>query len=44
MVSDAMRSNIVSFYGSAGRPASDKAVAVLAALRQLPRVNSAATN
>jgi hypothetical protein len=43
-VSDAMRSNIVMFYGSAGRPSSDKAVAVLTALRQLPRINSASTN
>ncbi len=39
-VSDSMRANILMFYGASGSPASDKAVAVLSALR----ANSATNN
>ncbi|MGP0076364.1 MAG: zinc dependent phospholipase C family protein [Bryobacteraceae bacterium] len=39
-VSESMRANILRFYGASGSPVSDKAVAVLAALR----ANSAASN
>jgi len=43
-VSDSMRANILEFYGTSGSPASAKAIAVLAALRQQPQANRAATN
>jgi len=39
-VSDSMRANILMFYGASGSPTSDKAVAVLSALR----ANSATSN
>ncbi|MGB6944907.1 MAG: zinc dependent phospholipase C family protein [Bryobacteraceae bacterium] len=40
-VSDAMRANILMFYGASGSPASDKARAVLVQLREPLRANSA---
>jgi hypothetical protein len=43
-VSDQMRANVLMFYGAKDNPASEKARAVLAALRQPLGVNSAATN
>jgi hypothetical protein len=43
-VSDSMRANILIFYGASKSPASAKAMAVLAALRQPPQASPAPTN
>ena len=43
-VSDAMRANILMFYGASGSPASDKARAVLVQLREPLGANSATAN
>ena len=39
-VSDAVRANILTFYGSSGSPDSDKAKAVLASLRANPQLRA----